>query len=762
LREPVLGDRLVVVGDQKQSIYRFQGADHTRFAAVTENLRARGGRVIALQDNRRCAPGIIRFVNALSAGGLFRDVLDYDPARDDLVARRPDRGVPCVWRLAGGTEGLGLDAKAMRYEEAGRIARLIAHLTAPAPDGFRVYDTDAPDDPGRPPRFGDVAVLFAKTSNLRMYAEALADAGIPYFTESGRGFWRGRAAIDAGNLLRTLQNPRDTAAGAALLRTPAFALTDEQWLEIGRRHDGFRLDRLAARLAGDDPPQVPAPVKTLLAVWQTLHRNKDRIALPELLDRWWSATGAYAAAAAGPQARQALANLRKLQQAARDFAAGRGGLADDPHRTLREFVDFLADEAGNLREGEAPVVGPNDDVVRLLTAHKSKGLEFRIVILADATGKADYVPGPSLQFSAAHGLVGKVWDAERNALVAGAAYKRWSDAEKRDVVRDQRKLLYVAATRARDLLVISGDYGKLNKNGTPRAVTCWRRWIEDTPAVQHVRVVGAESLLPLPAGGEHRLWPGPPPDPELAAPPPWPGTVTDEELSAAAEAVAATRPITLGKKGRGPVRKTVAELMELWAERHSVDDWTAEPDPGDAGDAAETGRLMHALLEQVDFARPPDAGQLARMAVNLGGDPARGPVRTAVEGLARFLIGRTAKRPAGLAAADVLRELPLSLEIARDDGRRVAVTGDADLLWRFGGQHTLLDFKNTPAGRPELYAFQLRLYAAALAKRGLVVGEGFVLFLAEPDPDRAEQRVALADLSLRAVEDEVLALLWEE
>ena len=774
-------DRLCVVGDRKQAIYRFQGADSRQFEAVIAGLKAAGGRVIALQDNRRCAPGIIDFVNALSAGGLFEGVLPYEPARDDLVARRPVRNRDCVWRIISGAAGtagvagrIGMagGADARRQREAETLARLVSHLTDPERSTVRVYDSDRPGDPGRVPRFGDIALLLTKTTNLVYYTSALQAAGVPYFTESGRGFFRLPAVADAAAFLRTVQNPRDEAAGAALLRSPAFGLNDAEWLALGMQHGAFRLDVFAAKLAGpkesarsasgteplaeraddSEPPPAPPHVRALMAVWQSLHRGKDKMAPAELLERWWAAAGEQARAAAGPQPRQKLANLNKLLRIARDFAAGRGGLTDDPHRTLREFVDFLAD-AADAKEPDAAVVGPNDDVVRVMTAHKSKGLEFPIVILADTVTQAVRPPGDALLFDRQFGLVGKVYDAEADKLAGGEGWKRWADAEKREAAADQRRLLYVAATRARDLLVLSGEYA-LSKKGNPISVQCWRKWIDETPAAELIREVHIDDLDCRDDTAAAPAWGGPPPEPDLTSPPRWPGELRPDELASADAIIAQAASVPVRSDKKAIRRMTVAELMDRRAERRPAEIGAGAPPT--AEDPAEVGEFVHGLLELIDFSAPPDPVGLARIAVNRGWDPARAEVRRALDCLHLALSERRRALPVGVPPEDIRRELPISWEIVRG-GRTLLVEGTADLLWRDRGLWRLADFKTGPHARPDSYAFQISVYAAALAARGIVVRSGSVVFLGEADPQKAVLEVPFGAAG-EALEEELFAL----
>jgi ATP-dependent exoDNAse (exonuclease V) beta subunit len=824
------GDRLIVVGDPKQAIYRFQGADTQQFLRVSDRLSAGGGRRVFLQENRRCAPGIIAFVNQLAPGLFDPDsiagraaveekpkpkaggrggrkaaaaepepadagtaepkrpakVLEYDD-RQALIPKRPAREAPAVWHLTRGDWTADEDGNAdtRRREEAAGIARLIGHLTDPANADARVYDP-GDDRTGRPARFGDVAILLAAKTGLAIYLSALREAGIPFHSEAGEGFFEDPGVRDGIALLRTLVNPTDRAASAALLRSPAFALTDAAWLGLCTGDFfGARLDRLSApprepgekregeapagpspaEPADDDfvPPERPAlppHVETLLARWRELRTLRDRLSPAELLERWWEATHARALAAQGEDPRTALANLDKLAAVVRDHF--------DQGRTLREIVDTLA-AADEADEPDAPAVGPRDDVVRVMTIHKSKGLEFPVVILADSAAVPRRNETAALKFVAGKGLVGKSYDEVKDELTDTDAYAKWKNADEVARGHDARKLLYVALTRARDLLVLSGDR-LLRKDGEPWKGESFRSFIDAVPGLwEQVHPVRIDSLRPR-RTDRTSAWgaAATEPDPALAEPPPWPGAVAASELASAAEAVArAGRAVEPGQPRRREAGAT--DLMTAYARRlraaGKLPRRTArDPAGADPHDAAEVGTLVHQLLEGVRFDSPPDEAELRRRAANLGADVTRPAFAAAVRGLARHLPGVLSRRLAGVPSSDTFRETPLTLRIERN-GKTAVVTGIADLLWHLGGaahgtgRWGLLDFKTVAASRQPVYEFQVRLYAAALRRCGRPVSAAWVLFLGEDDPASPEHPVPL-DGDPAAFESEVFDLVW--
>ncbi len=236
-----LSDKLLVVGDLKQSIYTFRGADHRQFQRLMDSVLKQDGSRASLQENRRCHPKIVQFVNALSPS-LFAGVMDYKPGHDDLIAKRnvPDDDLPRVRQL---THDHPVDAKAeeRRTAEAQDLARLILALVNGEDGAGIVFDDDTA--PARRPRFGDIAMLFSRMTNLDLYTRALREHGVPFHVGRGKDFFQSSEVLDAYALLKLIQNPRDRLAFAEVLRCPAIALTDDQLLTVAKDAD-FRLDRV--------------------------------------------------------------------------------------------------------------------------------------------------------------------------------------------------------------------------------------------------------------------------------------------------------------------------------------------------------------------------------------------------------------------------------------------------------------------------------------------------------------------------------------
>ncbi|HSE37679.1 MAG TPA: 3'-5' exonuclease, partial [Blastocatellia bacterium] len=239
------------------------------------------------------------------------------------------------------------------------------------------------------------------------------------------------------NALSAIERPDDQLAVFATLRGPLFALSDAQLLAYRSKHADFNPYRKPA----EELPEASAEVATALAVLRDLHRGRNRRPVADTIGRLLSATRAHAGFANWSTGEQALANVARLMDMAR--RTERSGLI-----SFRAFVDWLVDEAETGEASDAPIIEEGLDGVRMMTVHKAKGLEFPVVILADMTANA---AREASRWS----------DPERGLCVmtlAGCSppeLLEHAEEEKQRDVEEAARVLYVAATRARDLLVVS-------------------------------------------------------------------------------------------------------------------------------------------------------------------------------------------------------------------------------------------------------------------------------------------------------------------
>jgi ATP-dependent helicase/nuclease subunit A len=419
---------LTVVGDPKQSIYRFRRADIAVYDAIRRGPLAAGD--VQLVQNFRSVNGVLEWVN-----GVFDRVLveeeGVQPANTPLVAgpaALPDESLSvCVVHGEPQTT-----AETIRQEEA----RLLAMTVRRAVDEEWMV-RDRHTGQLRAARFRDVVLLVPRRTALDIYLDAFRRAGVPVRSEGSRTFFQRQEVRDLANLLQAVDDPLDQVALVASLRSAALACSDEEiYLHVAGGH------RLDYRLDIDD--SSPPPVREALALLRDLHDLRARVSLAQLVRAILEKTRLVEIALAGWDGQQAAANLVKLADEARAFSASGGG-------GLRAFARWLAQQRGGADVSEASVTEETDDVVRVMTIHSAKGLEFPIVALANLGGRprSDVAPVPDRNERRLHLRI-KNGDAEFKTPGFDAAW----EVEQHQGAAEDKRLLYVAATRARDHLLV--------------------------------------------------------------------------------------------------------------------------------------------------------------------------------------------------------------------------------------------------------------------------------------------------------------------
>ena len=470
------GGSLFVVGDPKQSIYQFRGADVSVFERVRGQIAGQEqGLELPLATSFRAHRPLVEQFNALFSRLLTRD--DDSPARQyEVVFDQPMR----AFRQAG-PEGAALElllldrgirdeqgeyiksrnrrkqnyaADDMRRWEAQEIAGRIHEIVA---EERQVYDRQR--DCWRPIRYGDIAILFRALSKVTLYEEVFKARDIPFLTVAGRGYFDRQEVWDMLDLLRALHNPADDLSLAAALRSPLFAFNDDLLLALRLMTDDSAAplplwtalqlaDEACLGVSTDDLPRLQHAREVL----DELRRLAGRVSISQLLRHALAATHYLAILTGLPDGDRRRGNIEKLLQ-----------LADDSGKnTLGEFSQYLADlTAREAREGEALLEAHNS--ARLMTVHASKGLEFPMVILADAAW-AGPSASPLLLADPHQGLSCQVYDPASNRYESGFAHRHNVDLQRKKEAAEAKRLLYVAATRAQDYLLISGAVSQ-DKNG---------------------------------------------------------------------------------------------------------------------------------------------------------------------------------------------------------------------------------------------------------------------------------------------------------
>jgi ATP-dependent helicase/nuclease subunit A len=768
------------VGDENQSIYRFRHADvgvfqrhweraeaDGRAESITVNFRSRGEVLdaVALAFERtwgerfeplREAPGSRETAPRTSPSV---DLLVVDRAKrswEDLLAREPDPfGEPMhaapIWRAA----------------EARLLAKRVDELTREGP-----WD------------YGDVVMLFRATTAMGLFERALDERGIPVHVVGGRGYWGQQQVMDLRHWLSALANPLDELAVYSVLASPLAGLSLDGVALIGlrarrmKRDPWWALSAALGRGGGDPDPdlleQLPAADRRRLAGFADLFEAERRIAgqvpLETLIDRAVTLTGYDQHLLALPGATRRMANVRKLMRMAREFEADEG-------RNLRGFIDAIAErDAIQTREGEAPLEAEALDAVRMMTVHRAKGLEFPVVCLADL-GKDGRDDDGSLRISE-DGSVGLRLAGLGGGAVDSARLERIKADGRVAAEEEERRIFYVAVTRAQQHLVLSGATD-LSKRPEPSELQEPMRWIwrgfcpglpsEGAQGI-HVdrredREVAVRWTLCAPETIDEVL-----PAADRAPTPPEPEEASGYEqprlelgMLPAPRALPVSRLSYSGLEDyrRCGYRFYLQRALGLGRVELPMAVPAGEPVPDGGITPILRGTVVHGLLERLDFESPvvPSDSDVAA-AIELHGIEALpadvADVRDMVERLAS-----SAVRERIAEARRVRTELPFAFTLDVR-GRSLLFNGVVDVHADEGARTLVVDWKSDALGDldPEAltagsYATQRLIYALAALKAGAERVEVVHCYLERPD-EPAVAKYDAADMDM--LERELLEL----
>lgn len=712
--EELLAGKLFLVGDIKQSIYRFRRADPRVFTALREEFPESGR--LPLSVNFRSQPAILDFVNGLFAPAMGDDYEPLIPHADQLS---PTPAIEFLFAAASPDEDVtGESAEDRRIREAEWIATRLSQLLHDPTPRIRHIDPATSEPTLRPVQPGDVAILFRALSNVHLYEEALRRKGIDYYLVGGRAFFAQQEVYDLMNLLSYLDEPDDGVALAGILRSPMFGLTDDTLLaltENGRT--------LTAAIQTPDVTLSNAEQQALVvfasALLAELRSRKDRMPLAELLEEFIERTGYDAILLTEFLGRRQLANLHKLIDTARGFDAS--GLL-----TLAEFVERLRESVAEQAHEELAATHPEtSDVVRLMTIHQSKGLEFPVVVVADMDWSRQGSAGVHF-----HEQLGPLlpMPPSRDGSRKNLGQVMHSLEEEPEDDRETQRLLYVATTRAADHLILSAGLRPDRRVTSP-----WLRMLAERfdlqtglPAVDpHLGTISLQGVPPeripditvhhtAPESGktqrqrESKL-PLSKVRETLAAtePGPLPATLIGEFQSASNElAISVTRLLQADRALRLAEQPT--PIVDDPAEELITDELHTNTS------ARTLGTLIHQVIERLPTAGEGDIESLVTKTA------ARMPV-TVPESICDIVIDRVRKFIASpihaeIASASVChREVDFVYQV-QDENPRIVVHGQIDCLYQSAvGEWTLLDFKTGDAHDDLLddYLVQLAIYASA-------------------------------------------------
>lgn len=439
--------RIFFVGDPKQSIYRFRRADIGMFMTARDELV---GFSQQLSRNFRTGEPIINWVNATFARLIVREGFSQ-PEYQALLAERegPPVGPPVAY--FGREHDRRLPADELRAEEAADVSASIRRVIR---EGWSVADrTPAHIDGWRPAQWSDIAVLLPARTSLRFLERALDDAGIPFRAETSSLVYGTREVRELMLVARAVDDPTDSLAVVSALRTTAFACGDDDLFTWKKVYRG-EWDHQAA-LPEDAPDHHP--VARGISWLRELHRERQWLSPSQVLDRILRDRRFFELAAAEPRPRDLWRRLRFVVDQCRAWEEAGGS-------TLREYLQWVEGQSGEgTRVVETVLPETDDNAVRILTIHGAKGLEFPVVIMSGLTTlMSSQARRVEVRFPDSAG-----WAIKLSKRLATTDFEDTQPLEEQMDHHERLRLLYVAATRARDHLVISAHRKERGNRASP-------------------------------------------------------------------------------------------------------------------------------------------------------------------------------------------------------------------------------------------------------------------------------------------------------
>jgi ATP-dependent helicase/nuclease subunit A len=721
-----------LVGDEFQSIYGFRHADLDVFREQRRAFEAsQGAEVMPLSGNFRSRPEIVATANAIGAamhGPGFKG-LSVGEMPD---AGEPAGGGPAVELLLTGCSGWDADDIDLELPVDDRTSpKNVAEARFLAARLRELHEAGVPR--------GEMVVLLRAFTHVDAFEEALQRAGLRPYVVGGRGYWSQQQVEDVRCLLSVIANPLDDEPLLGALASPACGvLPDSLWILRRAAGGGAHLWPALERAVGAWEPelaepewleQIPAADRRRLerfhATVSALRTEGPRLALEALVERAVVETGYDLAVLVRGPAELRMANVRKLMRMAHEFESAEG-------RDLRGFLEFVAFRGGEDAEAVAATEAEDHDGVRVMTIHTAKGLEFPVVAVA-GLGRSLLGGGRPAELTLGPGEGGEARVGMRLARLGMPWVEMYEslalkeEAQTRDSAEELR-LFYVAATRARERLLLSGVLDT-RRPAELRPGTCVTERLVQTFAISELEADTTVTLPAPPARPElnanfadvevrvrvnlpsperaaelaRRATAEPQPAPPVGGPPP---------IVAPLAPVAPRRPLSysaLQEYRRCGYRFYMERVLGLAATANGA---------GPAGDAgARFGSAVHSLLEWSAGRRwiEPPREVLARMLAAEGLEGEGPPAQRARE-MVRGWIDSPLRAELDARGTRVRAEVPLLLELGGS-----VLRGKIDVLGEpSGGPPTVIDFKTDrldgdPADRADHYAVQRDLYAVATA-----------------------------------------------
>jgi len=746
---------MFMVGDVKQSIYRFRKADPTlfmeRLRTYSDDVDAKCRRII-LQKNFRSRYNVLDATNEVFRQAMRPNVteLTYDPIDELICGRDTEDDPPVEMHLLDVSPGEdGETIEALEAEAQVVIERIQALLNTPFDDGngLRNYT------------YRDMVILLSAASNTApKLVELLGRAGIPVFYDGAAAFFELPEVQAMKALLAVIDNPLQDIPLLAALKMPPFSLTDSDLASIrtaktGRNVPFYEAFEEICGLEGRLPEKCRG-IRDQLTTWRF---EAETMRLSDFIWRVMQHSGYYAAVGALPKGELRQANLRMLYQRAQSFE-------QDGGETLSDFLRLTEEQSAGDDKMSAKMLGENENLLRIMTMHKSKGLEFPVVFLMQMSGGLHKPFRGELLMHTKLGLAMPYVNRElriKRKTLANEAFKVQRELDEK---AERARLLYVAMTRARERLIMVGcckesqrDVWTLPKSDyavwSARSMTDWvmqgistdmhnlsttfpqdgnpwnaRVWSDLTGVAVDKNVDNREltgylrEVLSAPAEGDFAAWKQPP-DTEFAP--------IKTSVSAIAKKQSTGDPLPLTDAEEDESTKRAEEeivsplrLSELPSRPAFLEEKQIT--------GAERGTLMHRALSLIPLEKMRGAGNLYGAVKQCVHDMADREIFTYqevmqlyIKGVADFFAGDLGQRM--LASGNVRREWAFNLVM--DEG--TLLQGVIDCAFLEDGAWVLVDYKTDriedEAAFIQRYQMQIDWYARALERiTGLPVKERYL------------------------------------
>lgn len=591
--------RVFLIGDDKQSIYRFQGADVSTFNKWREMFIRKdaglAGDYVTTKLTRsfRSHPQVVSFVNALFASMLNGNpqVVPYVAAFEPLEAAKEvmvdtsDSNVHFEWIDTAVIEPE--EPRSLKEYEARHVTRYIQEMVA---NGATIQEKNGKE---RPISYGDVAILVAANKDFAAFEKVFAASGVPYVTFGGTGFLSRQEILDFECLLKVLENPHDDHSLFGVLRSPFFAITDDALQSLSLKQGTLSLWQTCLEATGEQNAFhfLLNPAIRLLKV---LIADANLLSLGDLMQKVIDLTGYQIAILAAPDGRQRSANVMKLVHLANQNENLSCG---DFARRLSRMREY------KMKESQAPLDAT--DAVKIMTIHASKGLEFAQVILPCLNN----APPPIRSRLLSHPQIGIAFDTHRTSGATGgksndedhpAWYRAVNYLEKEMAAEERKRLLYVAMTRARDRLAVfftQGVKGKVVKSSYREQIS---RLLGLNHAEMHLPAPGESILVSASSKVSFTL-----------------KTATGLVVGVDSLPAPGSSDLRIQKSEDSEIDLSLIEpldfepVLDSLSERDTMSiRVTPAPDQAQAEfarlDATLIGTFFHALMENLDYDLPPD------------------------------------------------------------------------------------------------------------------------------------------------------------